>query len=123
MPDSKILIVDDDEDLQVLYGLFLQGESFKIARARNGQEALEQVEKERPDLIVLDMIMPVMDGEQFLEKLSAEKNGRDIPVIIASVNDKLPQHLFEKGNVRATLKKPFTIETLVSKIQQALSEK
>ena len=123
MPDSKILIVDDDEDLQVLYGLFLQGESFKIARAHNGKEALEQVEKECPDLIVLDMIMPVMDGEEFLEKLSSEKKAKDIPVIIASVNDKLPQRLFEKSNVYATLKKPFTIETLVGKIRQALDKK
>lgn len=123
MPDRKILIVDDDEDLHTLYGLYLQGESFQIVRAFNGKEALEVVEKEKPDLIVLDMIMPVMDGEEFLTKLRTEKKIKDIPVIIASVNEKIPPKLIELGNVYTTLKKPFTIETLVTKIQEALSIK
>ena len=122
MPDRKILIVDDDEDLHTLYGLYLQGESFQIARAYNGKEALDVVEKEKPDLIVLDMIMPVMDGEEFLTKLRTEKKN-NTPVIIASVNDKIPQKLFDLGHVYTTLKKPFTIETLVGKIQEALAIK
>ena len=122
MPDKTILIVDDDEDLHTLYGLYLQGESFRILRAMNGKEAFEILEKQRPDLIVLDMIMPVMDGEEFFTKLRSEKKILDIPVIIASVNDKIPPKLFALGNIYATLKKPFTIETLVGKIQEALAK-
>ena len=122
MTQQKILIVDDDEDLHTLYGLYLQGESFRILRAYNGKEALEILDKEKPDLIVLDMIMPVMDGEEFFIKLRTEKNIKDIPVIIASVNEKIAPKLFELGNIYTTLKKPFTIETLVSKIQEALSK-
>ena len=122
MPDfKKIMIVDDDEDLHTLYGLYLQGESFQIVRAYNGREALDMVEKEKPDLIVLDMIMPVMDGEEFFIKLRTEKKITDLPVIIASVNEKIPQKMFDLGNIYATLKKPFTIETLVSKIQESLA--
>ena len=123
MADHKILIIDDDEDLHTLYGLYLQGESFQILRAYNGKQGLEIVEKDRPDLIVLDMIMPVMDGEEFFIKLRTEKNIKDIPVIIASVNEKIPPKLFELGNIYTTLKKPFTIETLVGKIQEALAKK
>ncbi len=123
MAKAKILIVDDDEDLHVLYGLYLQGESFDLLQARNGREALDLVEKERPDLIVLDMIMPVMDGEEFFIKLRSEKKIKDIPVIIASVNDKIPPKLYELGNIPFTLKKPFTIETLVTKIRAALKLK
>ena len=123
MAGEKILIVDDDEDLHTLYGLYLQGESFQILRAYNGKEALGVVEKEKPDLIVLDMIMPVMDGEEFFLKLRAEKKYDDIPVIIASVNEKISAKLFELGNIYATLKKPFTIETLVGKIQEALAKR
>jgi two-component system, OmpR family, response regulator VanR len=123
MTQQKIMIVDDDEDLHTLYGLYLQGESFQIVRAFNGKEALQMVEKEKPDLIVLDMIMPVMDGEEFFTKLRTEKNLKDIPVIIASVNEKIPAKLFELGNIYTTLKKPFTIETLVGKIQEALAHK
>ena len=123
MAQPKILIIDDDQDLHTLYGLYLQGESFQIMRAYNGKEGLEAVEKEKPDLIVLDMIMPVMDGEEFFIKLRKEKHIQDIPVIIASVNDKITHKLFELGNIAATLKKPFTIDTLVIKIQEALAQK
>lgn len=119
---EKILIVDDDEDLHTLYGLYLQGESFQVVRAFNGKQALEVVEKEKPDLIVLDMIMPVMDGEEFFVHLRTEKKN-NTPVIIASVNEKIPQKLFDLGNIYTTLKKPFTIETLIGKIREALKTK
>ncbi len=120
--EPTILIVDDDEDLHTLYGLYLQGESFHILRAHNGKQALEILETHKPDLIVLDMIMPVMDGEEFFVKLRTEKKN-DTPVIIASVNEKIPAKLFDLGHIYATLKKPFTIETLVGKIQEALQLK
>ena len=118
---AKILIVDDDEDLHTLYGLYLQGESFQVVRAFNGKEALETVEKEHPDLIVLDMIMPVMDGEEFFIKLRTEMKNHT-PVIIASVNDKISQKLFDLGHIFTTLKKPFTIETLVGEIRKGLAK-
>ncbi len=121
MLEKKILIVDDDEDLHTLYGLFLQGESFRIARAYNGLQALEALDKERPDLIVLDMIMPVMTGEEFLVKLQTlDLKMKNTPIIIASVNEKIPHDVLRCGNIRATLKKPFTIETLISKIHEAI---
>lgn len=116
---SKILIVEDDEDLQTLYGLYLQGESFEVFRAVNGKEALEVVEKEHPNLIILDMIMPVMDGEEFLTHLRTEKKD-PTKVIIASVNDKIPQRLFDFGNLCAVLRKPFGIDMLITRIKDAL---
>ena len=123
MTQPKVLIIDDDEDLHTLYSLYLQGESMTICHAYNGIQGLEQVIKEKPDLIVLDMIMPEMDGEQFFIKLRTEKKITEVPVIIASVNEKLPDKIIELGNIYATLKKPFTIETLVGKIKEALTQK
>lgn len=123
MEGKKILIVDDDEELHILYGLYLRGESFQIQKAYNGREAFEVMDKETPDLIVLDMIMPVMDGEEFLKKLHHEPRFKEIPIIIASVNEKIPARMFEIANIYATLKKPFTIETLVNKIREAFSQK
>lgn len=120
MTAKKIMIVDDDEDLHTLYGLYLRGENFEVIRAYNGKEGLEKLEKEMPDLIVLDMIMPVMDGEEFCVKLRSDKRFKDVPVIIASVNEKIPKKLFDLGNIYTTLRKPFTIETLIGKIQEAL---
>ncbi|HPW65013.1 MAG TPA: response regulator, partial [Candidatus Omnitrophota bacterium] len=60
---KKILIVEDDADFQDIYTLYLQGESHEILRAMNGREGLDCLAKTVPDLIILDLIMPVMDGE------------------------------------------------------------
>ena len=117
---KTILIVEDDEDLNLLYRLYLKGESYQIVQALNGREGLEKIEAEKPNLIILDMIMPVMDGEEFLKKLRFEKKIMDIPVIIASVNDKIPASLIEKAKVRKVLKKPFAIEVLLREIESAL---
>lgn len=120
MSGKKIMIVEDDEDLHTIYTLYLQGESFEVLRAFNGREALDLLEKNHPDLIVLDMIMPVMDGEEFFTKLRTEKHDQT-PVIIASVNEKIPEKLFKLGNIYTTLRKPFTMDTLIGKIREALA--
>ncbi|MBI3306968.1 MAG: response regulator [Candidatus Omnitrophica bacterium] len=121
MAQKKVLIVDDDEDLQTLYGLYLQGESYLIERAYNGKEALDRVEKFQPDLIILDIIMPIMDGEEFYVKLRSQDRFKNTPVIIASVNEKIPHKIFQLGHIHVALKKPFSIETLVTKVREALS--
>ncbi len=118
---SKVLIVDDDDELHILYGLYLRGESFTILEAFNGEEAFTLMEKDKPDLIVLDMIMPVMDGETFLRTIQGKGELKKIPVIIASVNDKIPAELLKFGNVRTVLRKPFTIQLLSETIQKQLA--
>ncbi|HNX68036.1 MAG TPA: response regulator [Candidatus Omnitrophota bacterium] len=116
----KILIVEDDTDFQDIYTLYLQGESFEVLKAGNGQEGLAILEKEIPDLIILDLIMPVMDGEEFYVRLRAQEKWKRIPVIIASVNEKIPHRVAELGNVSDVLKKPFDVEVLLQKIRKHL---
>ena len=120
MGDKKVLIVEDDEDLQTLYGLYLQGESFEICKAYNGIQAIDAVQKFCPDVIVLDMIMPKMDGEAFFLYLRTQLRITNVPVIIASVNEKIPPQMYAHG-IQATLRKPFTVEILVDKIREALA--
>lgn len=118
--NKKILIIEDDEDLLCLYRLYLQGESFHLIEAKNGKEGLEFAEREKPDLIILDMIMPVMDGEEFIQIYRIERKNFDTPIIIASVNDKISHSLLEKGKINGILKKPFPIETLLKEITSLL---
>jgi DNA-binding response OmpR family regulator len=117
---KKILIVEDDSDFQDIYQLYLQGESFQVLTAMNGKEGIAVLEKETPDLIILDLIMPVMDGEEFYVWLRGQMKWRSIPVIIASVNDKLPQKVVELGGVSGNLRKPFRIEVLIEMVQEHL---
>lgn len=117
---KKILIVEDDSDFQDIYQLYLRGESFQVLTAYNGKEGLEVLEKEVPDLIILDLIMPVMDGEEFYARMREQEKWRHVPVLIASVNDKMPQRIAELGGVAGSLKKPFAIDALLEKIRSNL---
>jgi DNA-binding response OmpR family regulator len=119
MPKT-ILIIEDDNDFQDIYQLYLQGESYRVLTAVNGKEGLGVLEKETPDLIILDLIMPVMDGEEFYGHLREQERWRRIPVIIASVNEKMPPRISELGGIAGSLKKPFDIETLLGKIRTNL---
>jgi DNA-binding response OmpR family regulator len=64
--------------------------------------------------------MPVMDGEAFYQWLRGQEKWRQVPVIVASVNDKIPQGILELGGVAGTLKKPFEIDVLIEKIRASL---
>lgn len=84
----KILIVDDDNQIADLFITKLTNSHFAAARAYNGKEGYELAKKEKPDLILLDLKMPVMDGATTLEKLHADEKTKNIPVIIlSSFND------------------------------------
>jgi CheY-like chemotaxis protein len=82
--DKKILIAEDDKFLANAYRIKLEKEGFAINIVENGQELLDLVSKLKPDIILLDLLMPVMDGFEALEKLKAEESTRKIPVLITS---------------------------------------
>lgn len=81
---ENILVVDDDEDLRTLTGLFLKQKGYHIWEANDGFHALDQAPKLQPDLILLDVMMPGMDGYQVCEKLKQNPLTQDIPVIFLS---------------------------------------
>ena len=115
---ARILIVEDDSDFRDIYMLFLRGESYQVLTASHGQEGLAVLEKETPDLIILDLIMPVMDGEEFYVHLREQAKWRSIPVIVASVNDKIPARITEIGGIAGNLKKPFHVDALLGKVRE-----
>ncbi len=77
---EKILLVEDEESLRLLYEEELKAEGYEVLAAGNGKEALRQLEKVRPDLIILDIVMPIMDGMEALGQIVGKK--RDVPIII-----------------------------------------
>jgi len=77
---AKILIIDDEQPILTMYGDALTGH--EIVTAENGEEGLEKAEKEHPDIILLDIIMPKMNGLDVLDKLKNSKDTADIPVIM-----------------------------------------
>lgn len=79
---KKILIVEDEQDMRQALVDELTREGFQTFEAKNGREGLESALKEHPDLILLDIVMPVMDGMTMMKKLRESENGKDIPVIM-----------------------------------------
>jgi len=77
---KKILLVEDEESLRLLYEEDLKAEGYEVVTAGNGKEALRQLEGIKPDLIILDIVMPVMDGMETLGQIMGKK--RTIPIII-----------------------------------------
>jgi CheY-like chemotaxis protein len=78
---SKILIVDDDVDLVAVEKGVLEREGFNVIIALNGKEGLAQARKQKPDLIILDITMPVMDGYLFADEFNRDKTIAKIPVV------------------------------------------
>src|SRR5438874_7450691 len=79
----RVLIVDDNSDVRRLYAIGLNQRGFEVKLAANGAEAVERIDAERPDVILLDWLMPLMDGREMLRKLSGNGGGA-IPIIVIS---------------------------------------
>jgi DNA-binding response OmpR family regulator len=80
----RILIVDDNEPLRSLWQRVLEAQGYDISTAGNGREAIEQVELQRPDLVLLDLVMPMRGGHEVLRRLKANEETQNVPVIIIS---------------------------------------
>jgi two-component system, response regulator, stage 0 sporulation protein F len=79
---KKILVVEDEEGLRLLYQEELEAEGYEVLTARNGKEAIQQLEDGRPDLIILDIVMPVMNGMEALGRILGKE--RKVPIILNS---------------------------------------
>ncbi len=84
MARKKILLADDEEDVRDIVRMFLEGEGYEVVTAYDGLEALSMIEAEHPDLILLDVMMPVMSGIEVARRLRANHATSQIPVIMLS---------------------------------------
>jgi two-component system, chemotaxis family, chemotaxis protein CheY len=109
-----VLVVDDDPDILDAVCDILEGERYRVSRARHGQEALERVAEERPAIVLLDLMMPVMDGVAFAHALRARYTDDEIPIVVISA-DGNPQRAAAVG-ARGFLAKPFDIDALLDEV-------
>ena len=111
-----VLVVDDDPDILDAVCDILEGEGYRVARARHGLEALERLEAERPSLVLLDLMMPVMDGPSFATALRQRRMERPVPVVVISA-DGNPQKAQAVG-AQGYLAKPFDIDALLAQVAE-----
>ncbi len=117
----RILVVDDESDVVLIIKTTLQAEGYDVASATNGRDALDEAFETRPDLIVLDVMMPGMTGFEVLRQLKANETTATVPVLmLTGVSDKKKiQEALESG-IDYYLVKPFDFDDLLGKIKQAL---
>ncbi len=126
MAQAKILVVDDDPDDLKMISMILQPEGYEVVTAENGREALEKVESEDPDLVILDVMMPELDGFAACAKLKGSPESKGIPVILLTAvakriqDTKYPLNGVLRAEAEEYLEKPTKPEDLLEVVARML---
>jgi DNA-binding response OmpR family regulator len=122
---AKVLLVEDDTFLSGMYVKKLELEDFEVALASDGKQGLKMIEDQRPDLILLDIMLPKMSGFDLLKEIKKEKKTKDIPVILLT-NLGQKKHVekgFALGAKDYLIKAHFMPSEVVEKVKNILKEK
>lgn len=118
---KKILVIDDEEDLQKLLRIRLEQENFNVVSAYDGDIGVKMTEQELPDLIILDIMLPKMDGYTYLKEIRNLPKTKNIPVLVLSgKEEEKVKDLFIFQKISGYIEKPFELDDLVSKIKEIL---
>lgn len=125
MPGNKILVVDDEKDILTVLEKRLSGAGYFVIKADNGEDALRLAKDERPDLVLLDIVMPDMDGAQVAEALRNNPITKDIPIVFLTClftkeDEKMQGH---KMGGNFFVAKPYNPQELLEEIRQRLLSK
>ena len=117
---GKILIIDDEPDLLKLMKMLLERDNYKVVTADKAENGLRKIKNEKPDLVILDVLLPGESGYQLLHKIRSQKDSvKDTPVIVISGRGKM-KNLFESREINDFIDKPFDAQTLLSKVKKIL---
>ncbi|MGE0132305.1 MAG: response regulator [Blastocatellales bacterium] len=117
----RILIAEDFEENRIALKLILQHSGFDVVEAEDGRQAVETARREKPDLILMDVTLPVMDGLQATREIRSDEEFKRLPIIIVSAHDsdEIRRQTIEAGGT-AYISKPVEIEELKKLIEDSL---
>jgi CheY-like chemotaxis protein len=122
--EKKILIIEDELPMLKALSDKFSREGFSILEARNGEEGLNVALEKKPDLLILDLFMPVMDGKAMMEKLREDEWGKNVPIIILTnlnPDDKTLNEIMASGPSYYFIKSKWQLEDLVAKAKEELN--
>jgi CheY-like chemotaxis protein len=119
---AKILIVEDEPTLHKALAEFLEGEGFAVISAFDGLEAIALARLKKPDLILLDIVLPKKDGYEVLDELKRDDRMQKVPIILLTNLESAEniQKAFDKGATTYLVKANYKLEDIVSKIKETL---
>ena len=110
----KVLVVDDDPDLAELCSVLLESEGYDTDIARNGYEAYDAISSEQIDVVLLDAMMPVLDGLTVCRMVKRDPDLKDVPIILMSASKRLCDEA--QVSADAVISKPFDLDNLVTTV-------
>ena len=120
---KKILVIDDEQDLVELIKMRLETSGFEVVVAYDGQEGLTKAKKESPDLIILDLMMPKIDGYKVCRMLKFDEKYKKIPIILFTARaQESDKKTGQEVGADAYITKPFEPQVLLEKIKELLEE-
>lgn len=120
---TKIAIIEDDQAISQMYRIKFEAEGFTVETAENGKLGLQLIESMRPDIVLLDLMMPVMTGEEMLAKLRATSWGKDVKVIILTNKgeQEIPPEVKDLGVTSLILKANMTPRQVAELVKSKLA--
>lgn len=118
---KKILIVDDNELMIEVMTYILNSNGYDVVAFSDGDNIFNDIKATHPDLVILDAVLPGMDGRDICKLIKLNRDTKALPVIICSGNDDIDQALTQKGAPDGVLHKPFGINNLIDKVQCQLA--
>jgi len=121
---AKVLIVDDDPGIRMLLSKFLQREGFETIMAQNGLEGVETAKKLQPDIVIMDVVMPQMDGLTAARLIKFYKPLSEVPIIFLTAKDANKEiELAQEVRAEVYITKPFDVRQVVDVVRETLSGK
>ena len=119
---ESILVVEDNNDLSLLFKLVLESAGYQVATVDNGRAALTQVEKLQPRLIVMDIMMPGINGLQVARKIKEKPGYQSLPILLVSAIDRLRDDGLRSSRANDIIYKPFDLDHLIAKVDALTSD-
>ena len=122
MPKKTIMVVDDEPTFLKVVEDILEPESYTVIQVSGGQEALDKLKKIKPDLILLDIMMPGIDGWEVCEIVKADKETEKIPIIFVTAKSDPESRSAGSVNAMDYITKPFEYKDFIKKVKKAIDE-
>jgi len=121
MMPKKILIVDDNTLMIEVMTYILINNGYEVSATTTGTDVFEHIKNDHPDLIILDAILPGINGREICQLIKLNKTTRNLPVIMCSGDESIDESLKQKGAPDDVLHKPFDISCLIEKVEYQLA--
>jgi CheY-like chemotaxis protein len=123
---KTVLIADDDETIRAVLKIVLERKGFSVSTARDGRDALDEITRRRPDLILLDLKMPRLNGYQLVAQLKSDENLKTIPIIVITAqsreSDREDAEWARRMGAEGFLTKPFTPDELGERVEEIIAK-